>query len=116
MKRVLILGAAIVAGIGTLIFGCERSDKRISPKRAPNPEADPLAQPKSLQRVGVPVEATRAAIPADNPQTAEKISLGQRLFFDRRLSVDGAVSTRRAVMLLRESPERGSADYLERLN
>lgn len=35
---------------------------------------------------------TRAAIPADNPQTPDKISLGQRLFFDRRLSVDGTVS------------------------
>ena len=35
---------------------------------------------------------TRTAIPPDNPQTPEKISLGQRLFFDRRLSVDGTVS------------------------
>jgi cytochrome c peroxidase len=51
-----------------------------------------LAQPKSLQQVGEPVEMTRAAIPPDNPQTPEKISLGQRLFFDRRLSADGTVS------------------------
>src|SRR5260370_16507 len=35
---------------------------------------------------------TREKIPADNPQTLEKISLGQKLFFDRRLSVDGTVS------------------------
>lgn len=35
---------------------------------------------------------TRGVIPADNPQTLEKISLGQKLFFDRRLSVDGTVS------------------------
>jgi cytochrome c peroxidase len=35
---------------------------------------------------------TRAAIPADNPQTPENSSLGQRLFFDRRLSADGTVS------------------------
>jgi len=64
----------------------------VSPKRPPNPEADPLAQPKSLQQVGVPIEATRTAIPADNPQTPEKVSLGQRLFFERRLSADGTVS------------------------
>jgi cytochrome c peroxidase len=64
----------------------------VSPKRAANPEADPLAQPKSLQQVGMPVEATRTAIPADNPQTSEKISLGQKLFFERRLSVNGTVS------------------------
>jgi cytochrome c peroxidase len=79
----------MVTGTATLIFGCERSAKRASSKL---PEVDPLAQPKSLQQVGVPVEMTRAAMPADNPQTPEKISMGQKLFFDRRLSVDGTVS------------------------
>ena len=91
MKRVSIAGV-IVAGIASLIFGCERSAKRVGPKGAPNPAADPLAQPKSLQQVGVPVDLTREAIPADNPQTPEKISLGQKLFFERRLSADGTVS------------------------
>jgi cytochrome c peroxidase len=91
VQRVLIL-VVMVAGAGALIFGCERSAKRASPNLPPTPETDPLAQPKSLQQVGAPVEMTRAAIPADNPQTPDKISLGQRLFFDRRLSVDGTVS------------------------
>jgi cytochrome c peroxidase len=45
-----------------------------------------------VRHVGAPVEMTRAAIPADNPQTPEKISLGQKLFFDRRLSADDTVS------------------------
>ncbi len=91
MKRVLV-SVLMVAGMAMLILGCERSAKRASSKLAPTPETDPLAQPKSLQQVGVPVEATRAAIPPDNPQTPEKISLGQKLFFDPRLSVDGTVS------------------------
>ena len=91
MKRVSIVGV-IVAGIATLIFGCERSAKTVSPKGPQNPEADPLAQPKSLQQVGAPAELTREAIPPDNPQSSEKISLGQKLFFERRLSVDGTVS------------------------
>ena len=91
VKPVSILGA-ITVGIATLIAGCERSAERVSLKRPPNPETDPLAQPKSLQQVGVPAELTRDAISADNPQTPEKISLGQRLFFERRLSVDGTVS------------------------
>ena len=91
VRRVLIL-VVMVAGAAALIFGCERSAKRESSKLPPTPETDPLAQPKSLQQVGAPVEMTRAAIPADNPQTPEKISLGQKLFFDRRLSVDGTVS------------------------
>jgi cytochrome c peroxidase len=55
-------------------------------------DAEPLAQPRSPQQVGVPADATRAAIPADNPQTAAKIALGQKLFFDPRLSADGTVS------------------------
>jgi cytochrome c peroxidase len=38
------------------------------------------------------VEATRAAVPADNPQTPEKIALGEKLFFDGRLSLDGTVA------------------------
>src|SRR6266851_643170 len=58
----------------------------------PIPAAGQLAEPKSLKQVGVPVEATRAAIPPDNPQTPEKIALGQKLFFDGRLSADGTVA------------------------
>ncbi len=51
-----------------------------------------MAEPKSLKQVGVPVEATRAAVPADNPQSPAKIALGEKLFFDGRLSVDGTVA------------------------
>jgi cytochrome c peroxidase len=87
VKRALIL-VVMVAGI----FGCERSAKKASSQLPLIPETDPLAQPKSLQQVGVPVALTRGVIPADNPQTSEKISLGQRFFFDRRLSADGTVS------------------------
>jgi cytochrome c peroxidase len=91
VKGVSILGV-IVAGIASLIFGCERSAKKEGPKGPPNPEADTLAQPKSLQQIGVPLNLTLEAIPSDNPQTSEKISLGQKLFFERRLSADGTVS------------------------
>src|SRR5580658_10664586 len=58
----------------------------------PIPPAGPLADPKSLEQFGVPVGATRAAAPADNPQTPEKVALGEKLFYDGRLSVDGAVA------------------------
>jgi len=87
VKRALIL-VVMVAGI----FGCERSAKKASSQLPLIPETDPLAQPKSLQQVGVPVAMTRGVIPADNPQTPEKISLGQKLFLDRRLSADATVS------------------------
>jgi cytochrome c peroxidase len=61
-------------------------------KPLPIPPDGPLARPKSLQQTGVPIETTRAAAPADNPQTPEKIALGEKLFFDGRLSVDGTVA------------------------
>jgi cytochrome c peroxidase len=82
----------MLAGTATLISGCGHSTKKESAKLSPTPETDPLAQPKSLQQIGAPIEMTREKIPADNPQTPEKISLGQRLFFEHRLSVDGTVS------------------------
>jgi cytochrome c peroxidase len=66
-----------------------------APLRAGDAEsgaASPLAQPKSMQQVGLPVAETRAAIPVDNPQTPEKVALGQRLFFDTRLSSDGTIA------------------------
>src|SRR5262249_5739185 len=63
-----------------------------APRVTPIPAAGPRASPKSLNQIGVPVEATRVALPADNPQTTEKIALGEKLFFDGRLSVDGTVA------------------------
>jgi cytochrome c peroxidase len=58
----------------------------------PIPPMGPLSAPKSLDQVGVPAELTRRVTPEDNPQTPEKIALGQRLFFDGRLSADGTVA------------------------
>jgi cytochrome c peroxidase len=61
-------------------------------KPPPIPKDGPLARPRSLHQVGLPAELTRKAIPQDNPQTPEKIALGQKLFFDGRLSADGTVA------------------------
>src|SRR5882757_7171023 len=91
MKRVL-MWAVIVAATATLIFGCKRSAERASLQLPLIPETDPLAEPKSVQQVGVPLAATREAVPPGNPQTPEKIALGQKLFFDARLSADGTVA------------------------
>src|SRR5260370_12279126 len=95
----------LLAGVAELHIGGEAAHEagwqlgaaaKASPQTPANPPripaAGPLAEPKSLKQVGVPVEATRAAVPADNPQTPEKIALGKKLFFDGRLSVDGTVA------------------------
>ncbi|MDT5268359.1 MAG: cytochrome c peroxidase [Acidobacteriota bacterium] len=41
---------------------------------------------------GIPPGVWRRSIPPDNPLTAEKVALGESLFFEKRLSVDGTVS------------------------
>ena len=79
---VLFLGAALTSVDASEIAG----------KAPPIPKAGRLAMPRSLQQVGRPIGATQAAIPADNPQTTEKIQLGEKLFFDGRLSADGTVA------------------------
>ena len=73
-------------GTGTLTLG----SAALKPPSIP--QAGPLARPRSPKQVGAPTDATRAAIPPDNLQTAEKIALGQKLFFDGRLSADRTVA------------------------
>ena len=106
-QRRLRIGLLVAIAAGALSFGLEgagkqaRSDEAArpaTPKPRPIPEAGPLAQPKSLQQVGLPADATRAAIPPDNPQTPEQIALGEKLFFDGRLSADGTVACRHAAL------------------
>jgi cytochrome c peroxidase len=85
---VLSIPGFVTAGSETAAADSQQSP----PKVLPIPRDGPLAAPKSLSRVGLPLEATQAAVPADNPQTPEKIALGEKLFFDGRLSVDGTVA------------------------
>src|SRR4051794_18832492 len=74
--------AALLVAAAVTVVGCMSADRVISPHAAPASAADP----------GLPVAATLAAVPADNPQTPEKIGLGRTLFFDPRLSLDGKVA------------------------
>jgi cytochrome c peroxidase len=68
------------------------SARRVVPLPGPIPEAGLLAKPKSFDQVGLPAGLTGEVIPLDNPQTPEKIALGEKLFFDGRLSADGTVA------------------------
>ncbi|MDB5445133.1 MAG: cytochrome peroxidase, partial [Phenylobacterium sp.] len=95
-RRRITKAVALLAGAAVLIAGCRAAKQPTSsqstPGPGPIPAAGPLAAPKSLEQVGLPVAATRAAIPADNPQTPDKVALGEKLFFDGRLSQDGTVA------------------------
>lgn len=48
-----------------------------------------------------------APSPADNPATPQKIALGKKLFFDKRLSADGTLSCASCHVI---SPEKGGGD------
>ncbi|MFN7945740.1 MAG: cytochrome c peroxidase [Blastocatellia bacterium] len=63
-----------------------------------NPASHTQATPAVAQKfkfdvpLGLPAEVWESMIPKDNPMTAEKVALGEKLFFDKRLSVDRSVS------------------------
>ena len=64
----------------------------VSAARAEIPKAGPLAQPKAADQAGLPKDLTRAVTPPDNGTSADKVALGEKLFFDGRLSADGTVA------------------------
>lgn len=58
----------------------------------PIPPDDSLARPKSPHQIGFPTALTDSVVPRNNPQTPEKIALGEKLFFDGRVSANGTVA------------------------
>jgi cytochrome c peroxidase len=103
------LGLVVVATVINTVqmFGCDGSRSKepsaetpapvgtahLAPGKAPPiPEAGPLAGPRSLKQVGFPVELSRTLTRSGNPPTPEEIGLGQKLFFEGRLSADGTVA------------------------
>ena len=58
----------------------------------PLPKAGPLAQPRSQDQVGFPAALTQSVIPPSSPLTPAVVALGEKLFFDSRLSEDGTVA------------------------
>jgi cytochrome c peroxidase len=88
----LILVAAptlVLGGAALISVAHTTSDVGNAP---PTPPAGRLAMPRSLEQVGLQIAATRATMPADNPQMSYKIELGEKLFFDGRLSAGDTVA------------------------
>lgn len=104
-KTILLAVWACVAVLIIIIHAGAANTASTKAAQPPIPRAGPLAQPRALQQVGLPVDQTRAVIPPDNPQTPEKIALGQKLFFDGRLSADGTVACASC-----HNPERAFTD------
>lgn len=82
---VLIAFVAVVSGLTFNVFIGEKiSADSSTTASAQNFE---MTVPK-----GLPADLFKELVPKDNPMTAEKIALGEKLFFDKRLSVDNTVS------------------------
>lgn len=72
-----------VAGLGTIRGQEPASDRRVPP---------PDTLPAELVLDAVPLGLGPRPIPDSNPLTAERVTLGRRLFFEPRLSSDGSLS------------------------
>ncbi len=87
MSRQLVSGiVAAVSGVGLLLAGCagRPAQEAFQPERLKLP-SDPADY--------APVERFEAMkVPADNPITADKATLGWQLWFEKRLSGDGTRS------------------------
>jgi cytochrome c peroxidase len=65
----------------------------LAPGRAPPlPQVGPLAAPRGQDQAGFPAALTQSVIPPRNPLTPAVVALGEKLFFDPRLSGDGTVA------------------------
>lgn len=73
----------LVVSVSLLLAGFQ--SVAISGESASPPAPTAASDPSMLGLPKVPV-------PADNPQTPEKITLGEKLFNDKRFSIDGTVS------------------------
>src|SRR5512135_2993836 len=62
--------------------------------------ADGPALPK-----GLPADLWEVLVPQDSPVTADRVALGRRLFYDKRLSKDATVSCASC-----HAPDHGFAD------
>ena len=92
MKRCFIVLALVGAALG-----CAKKSEEAKPAAAKEPTAAENASAAaavqavpSADDMNLPSDLGAPKIPADNPQTDEKVQLGRQLFFDKRLSGDGS--------------------------
>jgi cytochrome c peroxidase len=96
LRILLIAALAIGASLGRR--SAAREDKPLphtnigTAKLPPPPKPGPLAQPAPTVQRGAPATLIQIVTPNDNPTMPGRVALGQKLFFDPRLSADGTVA------------------------
>jgi cytochrome c peroxidase len=89
----LLLGSQVAPGQNPETKASSPAITTATPAKAPPvPIPGRLAQPRSLKQLGIPIQQTLAETPSDSPQTPDKIALGEKLFFEPRLSADQTVA------------------------
>lgn len=101
--RALTVGAAMLAGAATA-QPYPAAPKQISGESCAAPED--WAQRAAARASGAPLGLPPVPQPDYNPPTAEKVALGRKLFFDRRLSINGTMSC-----AMCHVPEQGFANW-----
>jgi len=86
----LVVGVAGASSAGDDKRGYERDDYETRSRSL----AGQTGTPADLMRFHIhpPLGLPKVPVPADNPVTAEKVALGRKLFFDRRLSRNNTIS------------------------
>ena len=88
MTRLVLFAFMFASGTSALLI------ESLSPNRGVHAASQRHASKSFNPQIpkGIPRWKWQKSIPADNPLTAEKVALGEALYFDKRLSVDGTVS------------------------
>jgi len=84
-------GGALAAAVGSEDVGFGAPPALAPGQPPPLPKPGLLAQPRSQSQVGLPAALTKSIIPPGS-LSPPKVALGEKLFFDARLSGDGTVS------------------------
>src|ERR1700759_4621231 len=99
-SALMALAAIFAISIGAVFAASTASDvtgagdpPALAPGQAPPlPQPGPLAAPRSQNQVGFPAALTPSVLPQSSPLTPAAVALGEKLFFDARLSGDGTVA------------------------
>lgn len=86
MRQLLLLTLSAVS-----VIACSQEANNPQPKTASTPPA-PLAASAAVDTSNPLLGLPTVPVPADNPQTPAKIALGDKLFHDKRFSIDGTIS------------------------
>jgi cytochrome c peroxidase len=95
MLTLILFGAMLMSYAGAAFswHGESATPPQQLPELAPPiPAAGVLAQPRPMRQVGLPQQPTPEVTPLHDSRTSHEIALGEKLFFEGRLSADNTVA------------------------